>query len=237
MLATTRLTGSLLALALAACTANGGDAGGGGGSGNGDGAGGECLLEIGGLCVIGGPGSDLPNLRCTQTVPAGSAATFTTAGPLCTVTAPLEGCIVYDPELAADGDYDTFATVDQVAGVVDPLLEGSITLSVQSGPVAAGRVAAFLVSLPGGNVDANIFRGLTVSTSLGGVEQESATFDSLLQLDVLGIVGDFGKVLVGFSNTMIYDQLHLTTDAFVVGADIFDTVSVYEACTDAAPAT
>lgn len=247
MTITTRAIGLLGALLLGACTANGGSDGapvGGGGSGSGDGSGGDCLVQQGGVCIGGGPPTALPNMTCTQVVPAGSPTAFSYTGPVCELTSPtaLEGCWVYDIEQAVDGDYDTYANMAYIVGAVDPdATEGSLTLSVQSGPVPAGQVAAFLASLPDlltGIVDSGVLRGLTVTTYLGGAQQEQQFFDTALQGDVAGGIstaGGFGKVLVGFNNTLPYDQLDLTVEGVVASASVFDTVHVFEACTAAVP--
>ncbi len=232
------------ALALAACTANGGFGNDNSGvnPGIGDGGGGDsCLLRVEGICVTGGPNTDLPNHTCTQVPNAvGSFLGVTESGPLCTLTnalsPTLNTCDVLDPLLAIDGNYDTAARVQYVVGAVDPLLAGSISLTVDMAQaVNAGQVAAFLVQYPGGLVDASVLRTLTVTTALAGVEQETAFYDTLLDLDVLGLIGESEKVLVGFPNTLPYDRLTLTVDALVVTADVFDAVDVFEACINAVP--
>lgn len=234
------LTGLSAAVLLTACTANGGSGsgGGGGGPGNGDGSGGECLLidPLLGTCLLLGSATDLANFTCTQTPAAGSLVTPSSSGLACTVTDPLvEGCTVYDPQLAADANYDSFAVMENSVAALDPALAGFVSLTVDSGPIPAGRVAAFLVSLPGGMVvDASVLRSLSVSTSLGGTEQESTIYDGIA-VDVLGLVGDSGKILLGFPNRLAYDQLTLTVDATLLSADVFSSVNVYEACTNAAP--
>lgn len=236
-----RLTTAIGMLGLAACTANGGLGDGGGvNPGTGDGTGGDCLLSVGGLCVIGGPGTELPDHTCTQVPPGGAALTVAEAGLLCTLTDPLSPalntCDVLDAPLMVDGSYDTPARVQYVVGAVDPLLGGNISLTVDLPVVVnAGQVAAFLVQYPGGLVDASVIRGLTVTTALAGVEQESNTYDTVLDLDVLGLMGASEKVLVGFPNTQPYNRITLTVDAFAASADVFNAVDVFEACLNARP--
>jgi hypothetical protein len=240
MIRFSRLSGLLTAVSLAACTANGGSGSvPGGGPGVGDGAGGACLLTVSGLCAIGSPTPDLPNTTCTETA-AGSPVTFSSSGPICEETGAIEGCFVYDPELAVDGDFDTFASMNQIAGVGDLFTGARLTLSVQTGPIPAGRVAGFLVEYPGDLIDAGVLRSLQVVSYLGGVEQEAEFYDTAVAIDVLGItpfVGVARKILVGFRNTKIYDSLDLKLDQDAVGASGFATLGVYEACTNATPAS
>ncbi|MBI3171586.1 MAG: hypothetical protein HYZ32_03220 [Hydrocarboniphaga effusa] len=231
-------TAALGYVLLAACTAS--DPLGGIIPGAGDGGGGDCLLLVMGVCVVGGPNTGLPNHTCTQVAPAGSTVTVAESGPLCALTDPLNPtlntCDVVDAALAVDGDYDSPARAQYVVGAVDPALEGFVSLTVDLPEVVnAGQVAAFLVQYPGGTVDASVFRGLTVSTALAGAEQETQTFDTLLDLDVLGLIGESPKVVVGFPNTQPYDRLTLTVDALLATADVINAVDIFEACLNAAP--
>lgn len=223
---------------LAGCSAN--DPLGGINPGAGDGGGDDCLVIVLGNCVSGGPNTGLPNHTCTHVAPAGSTVTVAESGPLCMLTDPLNPalntCDVVDAPLAVDGDYDSPARAQYVLGAVDPALEAFVSLTVDLPEVVnAGQVAAFLVAYPGGTVDASVFRGLTVSTALAGVEQESETFDTPLDLDVLGLLADGQKVVVGFPNTMPYDRLTLTVDALLATVDVVNAVDIYEACLNAAP--
>lgn len=230
-------------LVLAGCNADpgglgyaGGD-GGTGGTGGGDPTGGDCLIRdpVTDTCVLG-PGTDLANYHCTATDPAGSVATATEAGLLCGLADNV--CSVENENSAADRNYDSFGTIDYALGALDPLLGGSTGIDVQlPGTVAAGgsNVAAFLVEFAGGVVDAGLLRTLTVRTTSNGALQEEAFLDSLLGLDVLGLIPGTGKVLVGFHNTMPFNGMSLTADATLAAADVTGSLRVYEACIAAEP--
>lgn len=235
---TPKIAASLALLLLAGCTADpGGSAqdGGSGGPGGGDGGGGDCLIRdpVTNLCILG-PGTDLANYRCTASAPSGSVATVTEGGLLCTLGEAV--CSVENVNSSADRNYDSFAVIDYALGAVDPLLGGSAGINVAlPGSIPAGQVAAFLVEFAGGIVDAGVLRALVVSTEVNGVPQEQAALDSLLGLDVIGLIPGTGKVLVGFSNTLPYNGLTLTADATLVAADTTGSLRVYEACVGAEP--
>jgi hypothetical protein len=205
----------------------------------GDGAGGGegCLLEdpITGVCIIGGPGTDTPNHVCTQTAAAGSVVSTEVFGPFCALGDM--ACAVHDPELAIDGDFDTFATMIYSLGLLDLLSEGGVSLTVDlPGSIPAGQVAAFLVNLPGGVLEAGVLETLSVSTELNGTPAESRSFSTVLTVDVLGVVPDSGLVLVGFVNEQPYNRLTLTSSASLLALDLGDDVHVHEACVNAVPA-
>lgn len=227
-----------VALLLGGCNADPGTAGlGGGGGGGGDGTGGDCLIRdpVTDTCILG-PGTDLANYHCTAADPAGSVATATETGLLCGLGDNV--CAVENEESAVDRNYDSFATIDYAIGAVDPLLGGDTGISVAlPGQVAAGgtNVAAFLVEFAGGVVDAGLLRTLVVSTDLNGTAQEEAALDSLLGLDVIGLIPGTGKVLVGFHNTMPFNGLSIAADATLAAADVTGSLRVYEACIGAEP--
>jgi hypothetical protein len=186
---------------------------------------------ITGLCIIG-PGTDLPNHTCTAVAPAGSQVTTAESGLVCTVADA--ACGVENEAAVIDRNYETFATIQYVLGAIDPALGGTVSVAVDlPGPVAAGSVAAFLVEFPGGVLDLSLLRTLTVSTALNATEQEEAFFDSVLALDVLGLVPGSGRVLVGFRNTLPYNTLTLTVDALLATLDVTGAVRVHEACINA----
>lgn len=230
-------------LVLTGCTANGGFGNDGGGNGGGDGGGGDsCLLRdpVTGICIIGGPDTGLPNFTCTQVPSAGSTLAVSEEGLLCSLTDPLNAvvntCDVENPNLALDRDYETAAVAQYTIGALDPGLGGAISLTVGlPGVVPTGQVAAFVVDYPGGLVDASLLRALNVVTTLDGAEQESTFFETLLDLDVLGLIGSSGKMVVGFANTLPYNNLSLRVDATLVTTDVINAVYVYEACLNGSP--
>lgn len=224
---------------LAGCTADPGgssSAGGGGNGGGGDGGGGDCLIRdpVTDTCILG-PGTDLVNYTCTSPDPAGSVASAVETGVICGLGAAV--CTVENEGNAADQDFDSFATIDYAVGALDPLLGGSTAIAVElPGAVSAGNVAAFLVEFAGGVVDAGLLRTLSVTTTMNGVVQEQAALDSLLALDVIGLIPGTGKVLVGFHNTMSYNGASIGADATLAAADVTGSLRVYEACIAATPA-
>lgn len=181
-----------------------------------------------------------PNALCTAGAPAGSVVSIAEAGLLCQLTDPLNGvldtCNITDPAKAIDGDFDTFAVAEYDLGALDPALAGSVTLTTDlPGPVPAGQVAGFIVSFPGGIVDASLLRNLTVTTSLNGTQQETVTSTGTLDLDVLGLIGGTDKALVGLRNTKAYNSVSLRVDSTLLTADVTHAVNIYDTCINAAP--
>lgn len=180
-----------------------------------------------------------PNLLCNAGAPAGTVVSVAEAGLLCTLTDPLNGvldtCNITSPANAIDGNFDTFATAEYDVGALDPALAGSVSLTADlPAPVAAGNVAGFVISFPGGTLDASLLRNVTVSTALNGTAQESVTSTGSLDLDVLGLVGGTDQALVGLRNTKPYNSVTITVDSTVVSADVTHSVNIYDACISAA---
>lgn len=226
------LAAGALVLGTLGCRADGEGSGGGAGGG---GTGGT----VGGGTV--GGGGPIGNFRCVAGAPAGSVASATEAGFLCSLTDPLnpliETCAVTDIANAADGNLSSFATVQYVLGALDPALGGSMTVNVGlPATFGPGQPAAFLIDFPGGEiVNASILRSLTLTTLLNGTVQETFALDNTLELDILGLLGPSDPALVGGFATQPYNALALTVDAALLTADALDAVRIYDACLAVAP--
>lgn len=174
------------------------------------------LIDLG---ELGGTVSEIAGRQCNNFV--SGVGTEVTEGLACTLgdTLGLTLCVTSNPEAAADGigDGSTEAVVELVTSllVLPPLPTEDLTANAGVnvtgfGTVAEGNVAGFFVEFPTDTADVNVIQSLMVNTYLAGAEQE--TRDLLQPLGVgLGgaqLVGGTA-VLVGFENTLPYDELEI----------------------------
>ncbi|HUS25375.1 MAG TPA: thrombospondin type 3 repeat-containing protein, partial [Candidatus Binatia bacterium] len=179
--------------------------------------------------------------QCSGGAPVGSTVSVQQSGILCTLTDPaaplLRTCDVVSPDNVIDRDFDSFAILQYNVGAFDTQgLGGSETVRVKlPAPVPANRIAAFIIDVPGGTVDASIMRNFTVSTRRNNAPAETHGAQNTFELDLLGQLSDPVRRLVGFLNTQPYDELAFTVDSSLVTVDLTDAVRVYEACTASIP--
>jgi hypothetical protein len=149
--------------------------------------------------------------------------------------------VVSNPENVVDGNDQTFAVVDfpvaAVGAVTNPAVNGTAKITVDlANPVAAGGVAAFDMTFPGGAVEADVVQVLNIRTFQGDTESEVQNKGTTL--DLLSLIGPTGHVLVGFVNQKPYNRLEAEFDATLVQADVLgNTANVFDACTAAVPPT
>ena len=189
-------------------------------------------------CGGGGDGATLPPdtepraLACTQSAPVGTTAAPVREGLLCTLLSGLV-CNVDDASLAVDSDPDTATAVSYRLGLLDQLLGGAVGIrATLPGPVPAGRLAAVDLDLGAGVLDLALGRTVTVSTWRNGVKQEERGTGSLLALDLLGrnILGNEDRGLVGFVNSLPYDELQVTVSANLLTLDLSQGGRIHDVC-------
>ena len=183
------------------------------------------------------------DLACTQYTLPGATVAEVKSGLLCTLLGGA-ACGLIDGVNAIDGAPFTAAEVVYRAGLLDPLLQGSSGLKVILPQVVpAGRLASFDVAVDTGLLAATVGRNITVSTSLNGVPAESRGTGTLLALEVfnlrrvLGIEldADVQRGLVGFVNTMPYNEVELTVSSAILTVDLTPALKVYDTCLNGAP--
>lgn len=200
-----------------------------------------CLLLLSlALSACGGGGQDgaLPpdsepkNLSCTEHAPPGTTAAPVREGLLCTLLSGLV-CSVNDVAHATDDDVDTAAQVVYRVGLLDFLLGGAAGIrATLPGPVPAGRLAAFDLDLGAGVLDVALGRNVTLSTWRNGEKQEERGTGTLIALDLLGrnLTGNESRGLVGFVNTLPYDEVQVTISADVLAVDLSQGARIHELC-------
>jgi hypothetical protein len=188
------------------------------------------------------PGTNITDYVCTSYARSGSTTAVTEEGALCALTDPLNPllntCDVVNPDNAKDRNPDTFSEMLYTVGAADVALGGSINLTVSlPNMVQPGHVAAFDVQSPGTVLTAEVLEDIVVAASVNGVEVESAGSGEPLELILFGtpLVGGERR-LVGFVNTMAYNELTIKFASTVLGAAVLSAaLNVHEACTHAAP--
>ncbi|MEQ8270612.1 hypothetical protein [Algiphilus sp.] len=191
----------------------------------------------------GGDGAVLPaeadarELACTETAAPGTTAAPIRDGLLCTLLSGLV-CEVGDASLAVDNNRDTFTQVTYRLGLLDEVLGGAAGIrATLPGPIPAGRLAAVDIALGTGVLDLALGRTVTLSTFRNGVKQEERGTGTLLALDLLGrsVIGDASRGLVGFVNTLPYDELQVTVSANLLSLDLSQGARIYDVCVSGRP--
>ncbi|MBT2558916.1 T9SS type A sorting domain-containing protein [Hymenobacter sp. ISL-91] len=122
---------------------------------------------------------------------------------------------VSNPENTVDNDLTNFATFNALVGVSCPN-----TLQTQlEAPAPAGYVAGFVLG-SGTVLNASVLDNLRITTYQGGVKQEQASGQGLLQLEVL----PDGQSVVRFTSTKPFDRVELQRTSVV---DLLNNLRVY----------
>jgi len=189
---------------------------------------------------------------------SGSVEPIITGG-LCTLTGalgqPLGLCSVNDPTAAADGNKETFATINNAVTLPDSLftnaLTGEVGVRIKLNAVkAAGSIAALEVAIPGGTLDLSLFRNVTMRvfdstkpaqavesrSTLGdpaGVltsgSTDPASYGFALDLLSLSPVNGETRGLIGFRPVNTYDTIELTVTGGV-SVDLLEQLRVHDVC-------
>ncbi|MEP6646544.1 MAG: Ig-like domain-containing protein [Saprospiraceae bacterium] len=120
-------------------------------------------------------------------------------GPVC------GGCNVIESGNVIDSDNNNYAQIILTAGV---LTTGSIAVKDQLSDYPAGTFAGFRIE-NANLVDVNALSGITVSTYLGGSQQESQTNAGSLVSVASGLLLNEDQQIVGFVTTMPFDEVKI----------------------------
>ncbi|WP_068860138.1 thrombospondin type 3 repeat-containing protein [Perlucidibaca aquatica] len=180
-------------------------------------------------------------------------------GGLCTLTGalgqPLGLCNVNDPTAAADGNKETFATINNAVTLPDSLftnaLTGEVGVRIKLNAVkAAGSIAALEVAIPGGTLDLSLFRNVTMRvydstkpaqavesrSTLGdpaGVltsgSTDPASYGFALDLLSLSPVNGETRGLIGFRPVNTFDTIELTVTGGI-SVDLLEQLRVHDVC-------
>ncbi|REH37664.1 thrombospondin type 3 repeat-containing protein [Paraperlucidibaca baekdonensis] len=157
---------------------------------------------------------------------------------------PLGLCGVNNATAAADGNKDSFATINNPVVLPDSLagnlLTGEVGVRIKLPSIRkAGSVAALDIEVPGGAVDLALFRNIKFVTKLGDTINDADTRETLdftnpaeaFAIDVLGMspIGSTPRALVGVVSTADYDTIELTVTAGL-SVDLLEQVRVYDTC-------
>lgn len=139
------------------------------------------------------------------------------------------GCTVNNSDRVIDSDLDNFAAVTIVSGVLNI---GSIAVKNQLTDYSAGTFAGFHVENPN-LVDLNVLEGISITTLLDGVIQESHT--NLGALITIGseILVNTGEHIIGFVSTESFDEVIISlsnTAEFNIGTTLVYNVVIEPFC-------
>lgn len=113
---------------------------------------------------------------------------------------------VQNPQHAADADLGNYALLSSLVGVSCP---SSLQVKLQN-PAGANYQAGFVLG-SGSVLDVSLLEKLEIKTYLGGVEQQSATGASLLQLQLL----PDGKTQVSFPASLPFDRVEIRQNSLL----------------------
>ncbi|MES2682188.1 MAG: hypothetical protein V4650_01615 [Pseudomonadota bacterium] len=135
-------------------------------------------------------------------------------------------------ELVVDNNLSTAAQYNLSVGLLGGAIS-SIDLAVGlNSPAPAAKFAVFLLTFPIGTVEASLIQSVTVTTFLGGVQQDQAVIDAST-LDLAGQVSTAETIrFVGLKATLPYDEATISLSPTLVSANVGNAMNVHELCTD-----
>jgi hypothetical protein len=137
---------------------------------------------------------------------------------------------VNNPDNVLSSNAAEFATIDLDLSV----LTGAAALEVIA-PAGvtypAGQIAGYTVSVPGAPLDASVIPQITISTSLNGTTQDTATFTQLLSANLLELLTNDTPFFLGVQTTKAFDSVEISADPVLASA--LATLDVYQACSNA----
>lgn len=197
-------------------------------------------------------------LACSAYEAAETVEPIVTGG-LCTLTGllgqPLGLCGVSNIVAAADGNKETFATINNAVTLPDSLfvngLTGEVGVRIKLKTVkAADSIAALEIAIPGGTLDLSLFRNVTMRVfnskdSTQAVESRSTLGDPIavissgstnpssygFALDLLNMSPVSGETrgLIGFRPVNAYDTIELTVSGGL-SIDLLEQLRVHDVC-------
>lgn len=130
-------------------------------------------------------------------------------------------CNVTNVNNLIDANPTNFSTVEVPLG----LLQGeiSVTVSAPSGiTFPAGNIAGATFAIPGQVLGAGVLSNLSVTTMLGGVDQESVGATGTLLLEILGqpVIPNGNKFFLGGITTMPFDAVRISFNVGLATASV-----------------
>ncbi|NJX14654.1 DUF7507 domain-containing protein [Tamlana crocina] len=141
------------------------------------------------------------------------------------------GCKVGNATHVINENNTDFASINLTAGVANT---ASIGVKNVLETFPSGSHAGFVIRDTNDLLQVDLLNSLSVTTYLGGEEQESETGSGLLALEALGLVeitpsSTDGFSLVGFRTTTTFDELRLTVGSLV---GVVNSIEVYGSYVD-----
>jgi hypothetical protein len=162
--------------------------------------------------------------HCTVPIAGGGTTVNASADQLCPI------CRIENPGNVIDSDVTNFALMDTTVA----LLGGSAQITVTAQPGAsfpAGQIPGFTLVIPNAQlVDAQVLPSVTINTYLDGVLADSATYSTLLTVDLIGLLANEIPFYVGVIATQPFNQVQIVDGVTV--ADVLPTLRVLNACSD-----
>lgn len=137
-------------------------------------------------------------------------------------------CGVDNPGNVIDRTRSTFATMRTTVGVASAatLAVTDTATRYSAGPLAPKRVG-FVIRSPDSLLTADLLRGITVTTSLNGVDRQTFAAAGVLKLDLLGLLNSQDLALVGGVATADFDAVRISYGSVVRA---LNNLKVYGVC-------
>jgi hypothetical protein len=161
--------------------------------------------------------------HCTAPIGGGNASVAASMDMLCPI------CRIENPGNLIDNNVTNFAVIDTTVAA----LGGSAQITVSdSGQIyAAGNIPGFTLVVPAAQLAlAQVLPSITINTYLDGVLADSASYTTLLNADVLGLLADETPFYVGVLATKPFNQVQIMDAATV--ANVLPSLRVFNACSD-----
>jgi hypothetical protein len=124
------------------------------------------------------------------------------------------GCSISNAFRAADGDLNTYSTLNLTVGTLGAYVYQNISFASPGNP--GDYVGLVIEDNDLGILNATLLGGLSLSTSLGGVSNNDAQGSSGISISLLA--GSSTKYYIEFPAVSSFDQVHVRINAGIAGA-------------------
>ena len=173
--------------------------------------------------------SDVPATACSLGDNAAfSALVNTDSGSSITVDSDTDGtcllCGVQEPDNAIDDNLDNAARLDTTLGVAG----GGASITVTSASSFEGnRRVGFMVSQPNNVLSLDVIDNLDITLLNDGQTVADSNDAGVLDLDLLGLIGDNTRRLALVTTDQTFDAVRLRLNG---GVNVLSSLDVYSAC-------
>jgi gliding motility-associated-like protein len=133
---------------------------------------------------------------------------------------------VQNPQNAYDGNLTTASTLNAGVGLVGATAQETI---IYEAPSVQGDSIRLTMSVPQSLLSAGVLSNISVTTSngIGGTAETYSLSSSLLNVQLLGIIGGVQNITITYAPVNIFDRVQVTLGGGI--ANVLSTLNLYEA--------